>query len=172
MADTVSPDDSTYQLATHTTVKNDETVPQDRINQQRILPNAISTRLLNSIFSYTDVGSASAVIPDGTSVTFNGVVEDKLSRPIIAFPDIAVYIGITDISQANDDNQWPTATVGGGSLPVYVNPSNWGKTNGTNEVSSVTVRNSTGTNQTILVVFQWRVLTQPGSASSQNSSAN
>lgn len=136
-----------------------------RSNQQLVLPTTVNTRLLGSLFYFTEPSSVSFISPPSASVTVTAIIRDTYGRPIMAQPDKSVYIGIQNINQISDLTQWPTAAVGGGNYPVYFNDSDYGYTDNVNSVCRITCRNNTGADQQVLVVVRWRVFPQPGGTS-------
>lgn len=133
----------------------------NRTNQQGMLATSVQTRILNEIITGSNTTATHFSLPDATTVTFNSTLTNNQNQQVLGVPDISVYIGITDISQVSDATQWPNSTVGASNFPIYFNPSDWGMSDGINQVARTTCRNNTGSPQDVLHVVHWRVIAQP-----------
>lgn len=142
-----------------------------RISQQKILPTSITNRFYSQLVSFSDVTYTPFTVPNGSSAVLTSTIVDNASRVILAIPQTSIYIGINNHSQIlpNGANQWPTSLVGGGNFPVYFNPFDWGQSNDVNQVSQVICRNNTGSDQQVLGVVQWKILTVPGTTANASS---
>lgn len=158
-------------VTTHLSVANNDTINQapERITQQKILPTAIVTRFFGNLVSFSGVLHIPFIVTNGTSTLLTTSIVDNANRPILAIPQISIYIGPQNIDQISDSNQWPTAAVGGGNFPVYFNPFDYGQVSGADQVARVTCRNNTGSDQQVFAIVQWKVLTVPSPTSSTSS---
>lgn len=131
-----------------------------RVNQQEMLPAAIKERLLGNIITGNppsfEPGSgnvATITIPDAATGYIRNTLIDNFGRVLLAVPDISIYIDSISVA-----NQWPTATIGMGNMPIH-SRNDWGRTDNVNVVSEVAVRNNTGSSQNVIVVLRWRIIT-------------
>lgn len=160
--DSVLPQSSGQTIVKPQYVDNTDTFQDsNRISQQRMLPNSLANRLFSQLVSFSDTVSLPLVITNGTSSTINATIMDNDNRIILAIPQVSIYIGIDNIGDISNLNQWPTQAVGGGNFPVYFNPFDYGHVSSPDQVSRVTCRNNTGSDQQILAVIQWKILTVP-----------
>lgn len=169
--------DTTYQVAAHVhsdersvDSATDDSTPMGREGKRDISPTALSNRLFTNLVSFSDVIVVPFVVANATSSAVTSTIADNYKRIILAVPQVSIYIGITNTSQilADGSNQWPTAAVGGGNFPVYFNPFDWGRSDDLNQVTRITCRNNTGSDQQVLAVIQWKMLTVPSSTPSNN----
>lgn len=137
---------------------------QNRVPQQKVIPNAVQTRMIGSLFSDNpsgiNLGTANfstSIVPNSSSVTFNFSINNPNNNQLIAPPDVSVYIG----GVISSSTQWPTQAVGGGNFPVYITPSDWGLSDNLTVVTRVTCRNNTGSDQLVTVAVRWRIITFP-----------
>lgn len=140
---------------------------QARTAQQNILPTAVQSRFLSQIITTSPITWNYINIPNSSSGKFVFAVNNNQNQQILALPDVTAYVGITDISQISNASEWPTAAIGGGNCPIYINSSDWGLSNGINSITKVVVRNNTGNPLDAVVVVQWRIITQPQSSDAQ-----
>lgn len=164
-------DQSSYTVATVAHVENDVPEQVDRVNQQQILPTAISNRFLSEAVSTSTFSWVAFTVANSTSSTVNCTLEDRFDRVILAIPQISIFIGITNYSQGTLANQWPTTAIGGGNFPIYFNPFDYFKVSGNNQVARVTCRNNTGTDQQLVAAVQWKVFTVPTTTQSTTKSS-
>lgn len=132
-----------------------------RTNQQRMLPTAVQTRTLSQIISGSNTASIYVPTNAGAVHLVNFTLNNDLNHQVLAVPDMSLYIGITDISQVADADEWPRIGFEMHSFPVSFMASDWGQTNGIDQVAKVTWYNNSGDYQDVLVVAQWRVIVQP-----------
>lgn len=164
--------ESSYTLSQVTYVDNDVPEEVDRINQQQILPGAISNRFLNNLISSSNTTNTPFVVANGTSTTLICTLVDNFNRIILAIPQISIYIGISDPMQATAANTWPTAAIGGGNFPVYFNPFSYQGVTGNNQVARVTCRNNSGADQQVLATVQWKLITVPSKTTNNSTGFN
>lgn len=134
-----------------------------RVNQQRMLPTAVPTRVLGKIISgapeSTALGSgnSSGVVTvsatSSRSVVFTTF--DIYNRVILSVPDVAIYFG--SISEAN---QWPNLTYNMGNFPVCIF-NDWGRTNNVNSATRVQMYNTTASPIDVIVVMRARLIINP-----------
>lgn len=134
-----------------------------RVNQQAILPTAVQTRFLSQLITGSNAQSNYIRTPAGRNFLTRFTVTNDQGQQVLAIPDTSVYIGIVDISNATADNEWPRVGFDMHTFPISFNSSDWGFTNGINQVATVTGYNNTGSDQDVLIVTQWRVIVQPAS---------
>lgn len=161
MRDIITPDQNSYNLASYASVQNDTQAPEQRVNQQNLLPTAITNKFLSEAVSLSTFSQLSFVAVNNATTNVNCTLVDNNNRVILALPQISIFIGITDYSQATLQNQHPTQTVGFGSFPVYFNPFDYYQVEGNDQVARVSCRNNTGTDQQVLLVVRWKVFTVP-----------
>lgn len=142
---------------------------QDRTGQQGLLPTAVQPRFLSQIISGSNVQSSYIRVLDGRNFLVRFTLTNDSGKQVLAVPDSSVYIGITNISQVGilPTPIWPRLGFSMFQFPVSFNSSDWGFTDGINQVTSITGYNGTGNDQDVLVVTQWRVIVQPQSNDSQ-----
>lgn len=147
-------------------VEPDLTAPSNtRIGQQNVRPNAVKSTALGPIVTSSHSGTGSgagivATVPTGFSINILFTLTDNKGRAMLAVPDVSVYVPATSTADITAANQWPNAVWGGGTLPVYV-MNDWGRTDNSNVVTRVVVRNNGAINVSVIVVIRWRVITQP-----------
>ncbi len=134
-----------------------------RVNQQRMLPTAVPSRVLGEIISSepegTELGTATTAtvtIPDASSANITITTTDALRRVLLGVPDVAVYIDSVTVA-----NQWPTASYGGGNMPIYFFPGDWGLTDNRNLKSKLVIRNNTGGARDVIVKYRVRIINNP-----------
>lgn len=129
----------------------------NRVGQNQLLPNSVDGQVVGNIIESSHAGlgtgaRGTVVIPDGSSGTFTFTLFDKLSRTILAVPDVSWYIG--SVSTAT---QWPNTTFGMGNMRSTV-WNDFGTTDNVNVVTKLIVRNDTGSPQTVIGICRWRVI--------------
>ncbi len=140
-----------------------------RINQQRMLPTAVPTRILGQIIggepASTALGSATtatSTIPDASSGTFLITTADEFKRVLFGAPDVSIYIG-----SVTDANEWPNATYGMGNMPISFFPGVWGLSDNANVVSRLVIRNNTGGSVDVIIKYRIRLITNPVASQEQ-----
>lgn len=151
-----------------------------RVNQQRMLPTAVPTRILGQIISgnpdstqlgsgnfVTDSGTTTLTVANATSLTISLSLNDNFNRVIFAIPDFTIYTdtttpGTPTISSAD---QWPNSTYGMGNMPMST-WNDWGSGNNVGIVTKVVIRNNTGSDRKIKVIYRFRIITNPTSGGS------
>lgn len=143
----------------------------ERINQQRVLPSAIQTRLLGDLFSNSPPGNELGAgirgtinVPNNASGTFRFQLDDSQGREIIAVPDISFFVGEFPTA----DNLWPNSRFGMGNMPTSVFNS-WAHTNNKNVVTQAVIRNNTGADQIVTCICRFRIIANPGASTSSSS---
>lgn len=137
-----------------------------RINQQRVLPAAIQTRLIGNLFSNNPSSDAqgsglqaTTIIPNSSSASFIFTLTDNQGRELIAVPDIAFYVG----DEVDPSFQWPNRDHGMGNMPATVF-NDWGLTNNKNVVTRAIMRNNSGSDQNVICVCRFRIIANPGTS--------
>lgn len=171
MSDTVNASDSVQKLSKievqngiNDYVENKDPLMANtqggRTTQQSVVTTAVKQRNTGPLITETSSGLGQAsfqsgLVPNNSSGTFYFTFADPQGRTILVVPDVSVYIGTLA-----PGNLWPNASFGGGNMPIYISNS-WANTDNVNVVTQVTVRNNSGSDQTIIIACRGRVITNP-----------
>ncbi len=144
-------------------------VNKPRVNQQRMLPTAVPTRVLGQIISGapesttpgTGVSSGVLTIGNGNTATIQYTTSSVLNRTLLAVRDVGVYLG-----SISDATQWPNATINMRTFPISIY-NDWGQTDNVNVVTRVHLYNNTGSSQNIIVVSRARIIINPVGGSNE-----
>lgn len=136
-----------------------------RTNQQRMLPTGVQSRLVSADFisnliTNSNTNSVSGILRDGSTTRVTAILTNNNGLEVLGVPDMSVYIGISNIDQISSNNEWPTTSVNMNNFPVSFNPSDYGLSDGNNQVATINIANFSGTDYPILIVVRWRIITQ------------
>lgn len=146
-------------------------VSNARIGQQNVKPNAVKDTALGPIVTSSHAGLGSGLgaqvsVPIGFSANIVFTLNDAKKRALLAVPDVSVYVPATTLADIKSINLWPTASWGGGTMPVYV-MNDWASTDNSNVVTRVLVRNNGASAVPVLVIIRWRIIAQSTNTISQ-----
>ena len=139
--------------------------PSTRVNQQAVLPTAVQTKTFSNLIQ-TNPSPTWLYVPTAAAVsharnfTFTPQTSGQ-EQQVLAVPDMSLYIGITDISQVDSSAQWPRTGFDVQSFPVFFINSDWGMTDGVDQVARIAWYNNSGSYQDVLIVCQFRYIVQP-----------
>lgn len=125
-----------------------------------ITGNPASTNIGSGNLVVDNTGSTSLTITNSSSITANITLTDTFNRVLLAVPDIAIYTDVTTpgtptISVAD---QYPNTTYGMGNMPIAI-WNDWGLSDNVNVVTRVVIRNNTGSDRKVKIVYRFRIIT-------------